>query len=278
MKIFKTKTELSSYLSLNSKLSISFVPTMGALHNGHLSLVQEAKSNSDIVICSIFVNPTQFNNKADFKNYPTTLDEDLYLLKMIKCDIVYVPDFEDLYTPNEYAKQYDFNGLDKILEGKFRKGHFNGVATIVEKFLEIIKPNRAFFGQKDLQQLIIIKYLVKKLNIPTQIISVPTVRENNGIAMSSRNVLLNKRDLNKAAILHKSLLYCKENARCKSIAEIKRYIISNFKKDSSLKLEYIEFVNASSLKSLDLIASNGENAVCIAAFVSGVRLIDNIIF
>ena len=189
-----------------------------------------------------------------------------------------MPHFEDLYKPNEYAKKYDFNGLDKILEGKFRKEHFNGVATIIEKFLKIIKPNKAFFGQKDLQQLVIIKCLVKKLNIPTQIISVSTVREKNGIAMSSRNILLNKRDLNKATIIYKSLLYCKENARCKSITEIKKYIISNFKKDPSLKLEYIEFVNASSLKSLNLIANNGKNAVCIAAFVSGVRLIDNIIF
>jgi len=278
MKIYKAKTELSSYLSLNSNLSISFIPTMGALHKGHLSLIKEAKCSSDIVICSIFVNPTQFDNKADFKNYPTTLDNDLYHLEKIKCDIAYVPHFNDLYRPNEYAKKYDFNGLDKVLEGKFRKGHFNGVATIVEKFLEIIKPNKVFLGQKDFQQVAIIKSLVKQLDIPTQIISVPTFREKNGLAMSSRNMLLNKRNLDKASILYKSLLYSKENARVKSIAEIKRYIISNFKKDPSLKLEYIEFVNASSLKSLDFIANDGENAVCIAAFVSGVRLIDNIIF
>ena len=278
MRIFKTKAELSSYLSLNSKLSIAFVPTMGALHKGHLALVQKAKNQSDIVICSIFVNPTQFDKKEDFNNYPDTLSNDLMQLEKINCDVVYTPIVSDLYGENEEAKHYDFDGLDRILEGKFRKRHFDGVATIIEKFFEIIKPKKAFFGQKDLQQLLIVKALTKKLKLPIEIICIPTVREESGLAMSSRNTLLNKEELEKATILYKSLLYCRKNAKNLSIQQLKENISVCFEKEEFLELEYIAFTNYSTLKSISHLKEKGETAVCIAAFVAGVRLIDNIIF
>ena len=278
MRIFKTKAELSSYLSLNSKLSIAFVPTMGALHKGHLALVQKAKSQSDIVICSIFVNPTQFDKKEDFNNYPDTLSNDLTQLEKINCDVVYTPIVSDLYGKNAKAKHYDFDGLDRILEGKFRKRHFDGVATIIEKFFEIIKPKKAFFGQKDLQQLLIVKALTKKLKLPIEIICIPTVREKSGLAMSSRNNLLNKEELGKATILYKSLLYCRKNAKNLSIQQLKENISVCFEKEEFLELEYIAFTNYSTLKSISHLKEKGETAVCIAAFVAGVRLIDNIIF
>ena len=278
MRIFKTKTELSSYLSLNSTLSTAFVPTMGALHKGHLELVKKAKSQSHIVICSIFVNPTQFDKKEDFNNYPNTLSNDLMQLKKLNCDIVYTPTISDLYTKNEKVKHYDFDGLDRVLEGQFRKGHFDGVVTIIEKFFSIIKPQKAFFGQKDLQQLLIVKALTKKLNLPIEIICIPTVREKSGLAMSSRNKLLNEKELEKATILYKSLLYCKKKSKNLSIQQLKENISICFEKEESLKLEYLAFANYSTLKSISHLKKEGETAVCIAAFVAGVRLIDNIIF
>ena len=278
MRIFKTKTELSSYLSSNSKLSTAFVPTMGALHKGHLELVEKAKSESDIVICSIFVNPTQFDKKEDFNSYPNTLSNDLTQLEKINCDVVYTPAVSDLYGEDEKIKHYAFDGLDRILEGKFRKGHFDGVATIIEKFFEIIKPQKAFFGQKDLQQLLIVRSLTKKLNLSIRIICIPTVREESGLAMSSRNKLLNKEELEKATILYKSLLYCRKNAKNLSIQQLKENISVRFEKEESLELEYIAFANYSTLKSISHLKEKGETAVCIAAFVGGVRLIDNIIF
>ena len=277
MQIFKTKTELSSYLSSNSTLSTAFVPTMGALHKGHLTLIQKAKSQSDIVICSIFVNPTQFDKKEDFNNYPNTLSNDLMQLEKINCDVVYTPTISDLYGENEKAKHYDFDGLDRVLEGKFRKGHFDGVVTIIEKFFAIIKPQKAFFGQKDLQQFLIVKALTKKLKLPIEIICIPTVREKSGLAMSSRNKLLNKKELEKATILYKSLLYCRKNAKNLNIQQLKENISVRFEKEESLKLEYIAFTNYSTLKSISHLKEKGETAVCIAAFVAGVRLIYNII-
>ena len=157
MIVLKTKKELTDYLCLNTETCIGFVPTMGALHKGHLGLLNEAKQQTSIVVCSIFVNPTQFNNQNDFKNYPNTVAEDLTLLEKINCDIVYIPKVSDLYKKNEKAKKYDFGGLENDMEGKFRKGHFDGVATVVEKLFRIVKPKKAYFGQKDLQQLQIIK-------------------------------------------------------------------------------------------------------------------------
>ena len=277
MIVLKTKKELTDYLCLNTETCIGFVPTMGALHKGHLGLLNEAKQQTSIVVCSIFVNPTQFNNQNDFKNYPNTVAEDLTLLEKINCDIVYIPKVSDLYKKNEKAKKYDFGGLENDMEGKFRKGHFDGVATIIEKFFSIIKPQKAFFGEKDLQQLLIVKALAKKLGGDTEVIGVPTIREKNGLAMSSRNKLLTKEQLENAAVLYHSLLFCKNNKDVLSFLKMKKEIAVRLSK-AKIELEYLTFADANSLKIITEANTVGKTAVCIAAYIDGVRLIDNIIF
>ena len=279
MKIFKLKEELKSYLNSQEKDKIiSFVPTMGALHDGHLSLILNAKQNSDLVICSIFINPTQFNNLKDLEKYPRTPNSDIKTLDNIKCDVVYMPETSDLYQKSEKLKQYQFNGLDSFMEGKGRPGHFNGVATVIEKLFRIIQPNKAYFGQKDLQQLQIIKYLSKQLNFKTEIIGVSTKREESGLAMSSRNKRLSNSDLDKATLIYKTLMFIKENAYKYSIKELKATCIKKFNEEPEIDLEYLEIVSLDNLNPIDLYNHNGRNVACIAASISSVRLIDNIIF
>ena len=278
MLIFKTKSDLFSYLSSLTDSLIGFVPTMGALHNGHLALLRQAKKQSSVVVCSIFVNPTQFDSKEDFNRYPDTLSDDITKLGKINCDVLYVPAVADLYAINEKAKHFNFNGLDNVMEGKFRKGHFDGVATIIEKFFNIIKPHKAYFGQKDLQQLLIVKSLTKQLNLPIEIVSIPTIREENGLAMSSRNKLLNAKQKLVASMLYESLAFCKANKDTLKIRELKTHLEKQFSEQLEVDLEYLEFVDANNLHPITVFKENDNNAVCIGAYVAGVRLIDNIIF
>jgi len=277
MQKFKTKSDLSFYLSSLVDPLIGFVPTMGALHNGHLALLRQAKKQCSVVVCSIFVNPTQFSNKEDFNSYPNTLSDDITKLEKINCDVLYVPDVSDLYTIDEKTKHYNLNGLDNVMEGKFRKGHFDGVATIIEKFFNIIRPHKAYFGQKDLQQILVVKSLTKQLNLPIEIISVPTIREENGLAMSSRNKLLYPKQIETASMLYKSLKFCKTNKDKFSITNLKNYIKIQFSEQLEVDLEYLEFVDANNLQNISFFQENN-NAICIAAYLGGVRLIDNIIF
>lgn len=276
MLIFTQKEKLQEYLKKSTFKPIGFVPTMGALHQGHINLIQESKLRCRITICSIFVNPTQFNKKKDLKNYPSSYDEDMSKLKHINCDILYLPKVKDIYPSNIVANKYDFEGLDIYMEGEFRPNHFNGVATVIEIFLRIINPDFTFFGEKDLQQLQIIKYLVKNLNLSTKIIGIPTTREENGLAMSSRNNLLNIEEKKIAKEIYKCLLYCKSNTR-KGVSELKKYITDKLKKSKKLRLEYIEFVELKTLKPIKKFGSPKSNAVCIAVYIGKVRLIDNII-
>ena len=278
MLIFKTKNDLSSYLSSLTDSLIGFVPTMGALHNGHLALLRQAKKQSSVVVCSIFVNPTQFDSKEDFNRYPDTLSDDITKLGKINCDVLYVPAVSDLYAIDEKAKHFNFNGLDNVMEAKFRKGHFDGVATIIEKFFNIINPHIAYFGQKDLQQLLVVKSLTKQLNLPIEIVSVPTIREENGLAMSSRNKLLNAKQKLVASMLYESLAFCKENKDIFTIWELKTHLEKLFSEQLEVDLEYLEFVDANNLHPITVFKENDNNAVCIGAYVGGVRLIDNIIF
>ena len=279
MKIFKLKEELISHLeSQNSKKIRSFVPTMGSLHDGHLSLIQTAKQNSDLVICSIFVNPTQFNNSTDLEKYPRTIKQDLHALSEINCDIVYLPEVSDLYNTNEKLKFFEFNGLDKFMEGEGRKGHFDGVATVVEKLFRIVKPKKAYFGQKDLQQLQIIKYITNQLGLDVDIIGVPTKREESGLAMSSRNKLLSSKDLEKATLIYKTLQFIAENKLNYTIKELKEICIEKIQHHPELDLEYLEIVSIENLHPIEDYKEAGNNAACIAATISSVRLIDNIIF
>ena len=279
MKIFALKSELKLYLNgIRKDKIVSFIPTMGCLHEGHLSLIQNAKQSSDIVVCSIFVNPTQFNNPSDFETYPRTTDRDINILSEKKCNILYLPEASDLFVENEKVKQFDFDDLDKYLEGDGRKGHFDGVATIVEKLFKIVNPEKAFFGEKDLQQLQIMKYISKKLQLSIEIIGVPTFREKSGLAMSSRNKLLSKTDLGKSCLVYNTLRFVKDNSTKFGILELKEKAMRKFSIQSALDLEYLEIVSLASLNPIDKLLGKDKNAVCIAASISGVRLIDNIIF
>ena len=251
---------------------------MGALHNGHLSLISQAKQNSDLVVCSIFVNPTQFNNSEDLEKYPRTLDEDLRALRYIKCDVVYLPAISDLYHENEQVKQFQYNGLDEFMEGKGRRGHFDGVATVVEKLFRIINPNIAYFGQKDIQQLQIIKHITKQLNLDIEIIGVPTIREESGLAMSSRNKRLSESDLEKATLIYKTLVFIKENKYKYSVEKLKDFCVEKFERHADLDLEYLEIVSLKNLQPIKKYNEKGDNVACIAATINSVRLIDNIIF
>ena len=277
MQIFKTKLELTRFLSFEKKVkSIGFVPTMGALHEGHLQLIKQSKKECKITVCSIFVNPTQFNNATDLANYPNTLKEDLLKLENFNCDAVYIPKVDDLYEKNEKAKEFDFGTLSTTMEGKFRPGHFNGMATIVEKFFNIIKPTKAYFGQKDLQQLQIVKTLTKQKNSEIEIVGVPTIREESGLAMSSRNALLTTKGRKDATLIFECLNYCRANKK-KGIDFLKSHTQTKFAELKNFKLEYVEFIALNTMLPITKWEKENENAICIATYIDGVRLIDNII-
>ena len=244
MNIFTKVDEIKIFLKKQKekKMSIGFVPTMGALHQGHISLIEKCREESDITVCSIFVNPVQFNNKEDFEKYPKTIDKDIDILKKAKCDVLFCPSVNEMYPDGEEIKTFDFDYLDKILEGKFRPGHFNGVAVVVEKFFNIIQPNHAYFGEKDFQQLVIIKEIVKKLNLSVKNISCPIVRETDGLAMSSRNVRLSINDRKKAPIIFQILTEAKRKAKNTSIPQLKEWVFLEFEK-YSLVPEYFEIAD-----------------------------------
>ncbi len=252
---------------------IGFVPTMGALHAGHLSLVKRADDECDLVVLSIFVNPTQFNNAEDLKNYPRNIERDLELIAQIKSDvIVFNPGEREIYPENYAVEPIDLGKLDDLLEGKFRPGHFTGVVEVVRRLFEIVKPNRAYFGLKDFQQVAIIRLMTKFYELPVEIVPCEIVREESGLAMSSRNERLSDAQRNDALIIYQALRKAKEMIHSHEIAEITETIEEMFRK-SSLELEYFDIVNPETLESLSN-AEKGAHA-CIAAHCGEVRLIDN---
>ncbi len=281
MNCFKTIAETKAFLSeckeKDSLFSIGFVPTMGALHQGHISLIEQSKKSCSLTICSIFVNPVQFNNTTDLEKYPRTPAQDLLMLKQAGCDVVFMPEVGEIY-PEENKEFFNFNGLDQILEGKFRPGHFQGVAMVVKRFFEIIQPDKAFFGEKDFQQLTLIKHLVKKQKIPVQIIPCETVREADGLAMSSRNSRLSSDQRKNAPVIYQNLLFAKENYKKISISEIKEQVKIKINTTPEMQLEYFEIVDSSSLKVVDELSKQDDNEkiACIALVLGEVRLIDNI--
>jgi pantoate--beta-alanine ligase len=258
----------------NSGKKIGFVPTMGALHAGHISLIEKARKENDIVVCSIFVNPTQFNNLSDLKNYPHTPENDKQLLINAGCDILFSPEIEEMY-PEKDTRIFNLGGLDKVMEGAYRPGHFNGVAQIVSKLFEAVMPNKAYFGKKDFQQLAIIKYITKQLNLPIQIIPCETMREKDGLAMSSRNVRLNEEERKQAVQLSKVLFFTKENSEKLSVSELKHKAKEMLSAYDLIKTEYFEITDADTLEPVEK-TKTGKTIACIAAFVGNVRLIDNI--
>ena len=257
--------------------TIGLVPTMGALHRGHLSLVEIALSQNDIVFVSIFVNPTQFNNQNDLVKYPRTLKQDIDLLKTLNKNIVvFAPSVEDIYDNNVNAVNFDFDGLENEMEGEFREGHFDGVGTIVKQLLEIIKPDNAYFGEKDFQQLQIIKKLVEKFHIPVNIVGCKIHREPSGLAMSSRNMRL-KPDHKKAApLIYKTLKSARKKFGTESASQITEWVKKQFENNKYLKLEYFKIADINTLKQVKRKSSKKKYRAFIAVYADDVRLIDNI--
>jgi pantoate--beta-alanine ligase len=263
-------------LSLKNDKTIGFVPTMGALHEGHLELIKRCKLESDISVVSIFVNPTQFNNPSDFEKYPITLESDLQKCEEAGVDFVFVPQVTTIY-PQKLSTTFNFGEIEQILEGKFRPGHFNGVAIVVSKLFNIIQPQKAFFGQKDLQQVAVIKRLIQDLSFQIELITVPTKRETDGLAMSSRNIRLSSQERIQALILYRSLI----QAKTQLLAGIPwRNIYPQIKQDFDLAenviLEYFDLVEPTSFTKLTDFEPKQPTAICVAAYLGAVRLIDNI--
>lgn len=279
MQVFHLKKELRNSLSsLNTKnCTIGMVPTMGALHQGHLTLVKQAVVENHYVVVSIFVNPTQFDNSKDLKKYPKTLEKDIDLLKTVSDQIiVFAPSANEMYSGEIKSKSYQFSGLEKIMEGKFRAGHFNGVATIVELLLKAVMPDKAYFGEKDFQQLQIIKKLVEIKAIPIKIIGCPIVREPHGLAMSSRNERLPKEARKKAGFIYKTLQSAKNKFGTKSAYFTINWVQNQFKKNPGFKLEYFQITDIDALTPVLRKQKGKKYRAFIAVYVEGVRLIDNI--
>lgn len=277
MVVYTQKETLVQALSLSNKNDkIGFVPTMGALHDGHISLVKKALSENEIVVVSIFVNPTQFNNSADLQKYPRTPEDDIALLKKLKEKIiVYIPEISDLYEGSVSAKTYNFGGLQNEMEGKHRKGHFDGVGTIVSKLLKIVKPNTAYFGEKDFQQFQIVKKLVSIEKLPVKIVGCPILRETNGLAMSSRNKRLSEKLFQESTIIYKTLKEVREKFSSTSLADLNAFVAERFLQNPNLKLEYFEIANEKNLKTAKRKNTGSKYRAFIAAFAGEVRLIDN---
>ncbi|UCH15923.1 MAG: pantoate--beta-alanine ligase [Bacteroidales bacterium] len=278
MDIFRYKKDIRKKIeSFKPGTTIGFVPTMGALHKGHLSLIECSVKQDDVTIVSIFVNPAQFNDKNDFKNYPKTLDTDLKVLSNAKCDIVFVPSENEMYDKPDH-RIFDFGNLGKVMEGKYRPGHFSGVAKIVTRLFDVINPHKAYFGLKDFQQFAIIKKLTEDLKLPVNIIPCPTVRENDGLAMSSRNSLLSAEERKHAALIYSTLFQAKKDSRKYTVGNIKKNVSNTLNEDPYITVEYFEIVNASNLAPVQSWNEPSVKVGCIAAKVGNVRLIDNINF
>jgi pantoate--beta-alanine ligase len=258
---------------------IGLVPTMGALHAGHKELVKRCISENDISVCSIFVNPTQFNNKEDLINYPKTPEKDIELLAQAGCDIVFMPDVGEMYPESGPANNkinISLGYLDEIMEGKFRPGHFMGVATIVHKLIGTVKPDRAYFGEKDYQQLLVIHTLVKQLSLPTKIIPCPIVREKDGLAMSSRNTRLTFEERKQAPFIYEQLRFAKEKAGKIGVGELLNIVNQKFSENPFFSLEYFEIADKNTLSPVEKWINTGVIA-CVAAQLGKVRLIDNMV-
>ena len=278
MQVVHTRADWHEYWlrSIKSNKSIGLVPTMGALHEGHLDLVRKAKEESDVVVVSIFVNPTQFNNQEDFENYPNTLESDLDKLSNENVDFVFVPDTKTIY-PEKPVININFGELERVLEGTFRPGHFNGVGIVVSKLFNLIRPHKPFFGQKDLQQTGIIKQLVKDLSMEVDLIIVPTRREEDGLAMSSRNMRLSTQERNQSLILINSLIKAKQELLAgKQWFEVQNQIKCDFEEKPLASLEYFELIHPERFTRYSKFDENQKSSICVAAYLGKIRLIDNL--
>ena len=279
MLLFNTQNELVSYLKSvsNKETSIGFVPTMGALHEGHLSLLEESLKHNSISLISIFVNPTQFNNAEDLAKYPKTLDKDIEKIKTVSNDIVvFAPSVDDIYEGKTVSQHFNFDGLENQMEGKFRPGHFDGVGTIVKRLFEIVKPTNAYFGEKDFQQLQIVKKMVEKAKMPVTVIGCPIHRETNGLAMSSRNERLSDAERKEAAIIYKTISQARNLFKTKSAKDVTEYVTKTFETQSSFELEYFQIADEATLLPCIRKSPSKKYRAFIAVFVNKIRLIDTI--
>lgn len=276
MRIFEKVGPLKNYLSIlrEEGKSTGFVATMGALHSGHLSLVKQAKEQNDQVIVTIFVNPTQFNNPEDLEKYPRDVNRDINNLDSVGCDMVFIPSVEDIYPDSVESEDIDLNGLDKNMEGTYRHNHFDGVATVVKRFFEIIEPSRAYFGKKDYQQYLIVKYVSDKLGLGPEVIGLEIERNDKGLALSSRNERLNDEEREKALLIYNSISWAQNNYENFNPGQLKREINDRFEK-SDLDLEYVEICDAESLNEIQDWNIVSSARIFIAANLGKVRLIDN---
>jgi pantoate--beta-alanine ligase len=292
MIFFNSKKPFQEYLEKERKNGkiIGFVPTMGALHPGHISLIDRAKQSCDLVVCSIFVNPTQFNNPSDLQKYPRTLEADTEMLEKAGCDVVFAPELAEMYSDEELelkakniedkswtqGKPVDFGKLDKVMEGAQRPGHFNGVAQVVSKLFRIVQPEQAFFGQKDFQQLAVIRSMVKQLGMPVKIIACPILREQDGLAMSSRNVRLSPEQRKIVPLISQTLFKVKELKPTHSPEQLKAVVTQLFASQPEMQLAYFEIVDAETLENISDFKKHPGAVACIAVEIGSLRLIDNI--
>ena len=279
MIVYRTRDDLTGHLNSvrSDKNSIGLVPTMGALHRGHASLVEKAAAENDVVVVTIFVNPTQFNDPTDLEHYPRTLDRDLEMLQKLEADLVFVPSVKEMYS-EEDERVFDLDSIDKVMEGKHRKGHFNGVAQIVSKLFLLTQPDRAYFGQKDFQQLVIVRRLTEILSLNIQIVPCPIIREKDGLAMSSRNERLSREERKLAPFIYETLKLAREKKEVLSPSEVKDWVYKRFDIESELSLEYFEIIENKALKPISDWDEGVNKVGCLAVQLGSVRLLDNLNF
>ncbi|MDR1416114.1 MAG: pantoate--beta-alanine ligase [Prevotellaceae bacterium] len=277
MKVVKTIKELRQLLpeGKSKGKTVGFVPTMGALHRGHLSLVQRCKKECGATVVSVFVNPTQFNDKADLERYPRTLEADVQLLQAAGCDVVFAPDEREIY-PSPDTRVFDFGLLEKVMEGERRPGHFNGVAQVVSRLFDAVKPDCAYFGEKDFQQVAIVREMVRQLELPVEIVRCPIVREPDGLAMSSRNALLTPEKRAAAPLIAKTLFAAVDKVCSVDLPTLKQFVADAINASEHLRLDYFEVVCARTLQPVASLNDDCSKQACIAVYAGEIRLIDNV--
>ena len=275
MIVIEKIADLQAYIKEKAAKSVGFVPTMGALHDGHISLITRCVAENDLCVASVFVNPTQFNDKADLERYPRTPEADCAMLQAAGCDVVFMPTVQEMY-PEEDTRQFNFGSLETVMEGKYRPGHFNGVAQIVSKLFDAVQPHKAYFGEKDFQQVAIIRAMVEQLNYPIQIIACPIIREESGLARSSRNTLLSDEQRKKAALIAQVLTKSTTFVHSKSVSATIDWVEEQFKDDAEFRMDYYEIVDGNSLQPVQNWEDSEFIVGCIAVYCGKIRLIDNI--
>ncbi len=275
MKVINTVRELREALAACDSNNVGFVPTMGALHAGHCSLVERARRENGTVVVSVFVNPTQFNDKNDLRNYPRTPEEDCRMLERAGADIVFMPAVDEIY-PEPDTRTFDFGKIDKVMEGATRPGHFNGVAQVVSRLFAMVEPRRAYFGEKDFQQIAVIRAMVAQLKLPVEIVECPIVRGEDGLALSSRNALLDAEHRAAAPHIYRVMQQCAERSRSMTPAELRTWVAAEIERNPLLKVVYFDAVDAATMQSVESWEQSPRIQGCIAVMAGEIRLIDNI--